>query len=553
MTREVIFLPPLATDMSKTWLKTLTLLASLAALCHAQCYEAYLPDFPTCQGYPECGYTCVGSYCASNSCQCSCTACANFVPNAEVDLNTGRCIPNTSSTTTASATTSTTATIGFDATAVWPYCSWAILEQGTCGSCYSFSAIETLTARLCITENTDWSALWSNATSQFRRDLRSAVFISPNNILGCSSIQASAPCNGGNSITVLNNINKFSKQLGTCVSETGSCSFGCLPYSYGGLTGDLNVCNASNMLLDSSCSGQCVQSGQGNPLPLPYIFSTSYIPPFSPNAIMAEIKANGPVSVAIRVPSSGTFFKYWNSLNSLSPTVYLATDEDYANGSDGHAVQIVGWTMIDGCLAWKVRNSWGATSLSGGADGYFYVPIGEVVANMFIEYEPVTVWLGQNQGWSSSDVNPDTASATNLYNQYLTSSQLPTAAASMVGDQMTHAPDVSSPLSGGITVRYNVNKYLSGHQFANSSIADYMNNFPEQTIAHIHSISTQVVQGMRISTSFLAVHRREGTVHLHNVSFHLAPNLTSNVLQSSVHDLGSTQLIFNSLAKTLPV
>jgi len=39
-----------------------------------------------------------------------------------------------------------------------------------------------------------------------------------------------------------------------------------------------------------------------------------------------------------------------------------------------HIVQITGWTTLNGVLAWKVRNSWGA---GWGSSGYIYIAVGK--------------------------------------------------------------------------------------------------------------------------------------------------------------------------------
>ena len=61
------------------------------------CYEAYLPDFKTCSNYEDCGYTCVGQYCAysGSTCRCDCNECAVFHPGKVASTATGRCVDRT--------------------------------------------------------------------------------------------------------------------------------------------------------------------------------------------------------------------------------------------------------------------------------------------------------------------------------------------------------------------------------------------------------------------------------------------------------------------------
>jgi len=61
------------------------------------CYEAYLPNFKTCSNYEDCGYTCVGQYCAysGSTCRCDCNECAVFHPGKVASTATGRCVYRT--------------------------------------------------------------------------------------------------------------------------------------------------------------------------------------------------------------------------------------------------------------------------------------------------------------------------------------------------------------------------------------------------------------------------------------------------------------------------
>ena len=58
------------------------------------CHMAYLPEHPTCRGYGQLGYTCVGDYCAysGNDCKGNCKTCSKFYPNHVFDPITARCL-----------------------------------------------------------------------------------------------------------------------------------------------------------------------------------------------------------------------------------------------------------------------------------------------------------------------------------------------------------------------------------------------------------------------------------------------------------------------------
>ena len=70
----------------------------------ANCWEAYLPNYPNCGGYSSAGYTCVGDYCAAMDPGGSPSTCAvDKGANYVVDQATGRCSPSPGPTGSAGA------------------------------------------------------------------------------------------------------------------------------------------------------------------------------------------------------------------------------------------------------------------------------------------------------------------------------------------------------------------------------------------------------------------------------------------------------------------
>lgn len=65
---------------------------------HAQCYQAYLFSYPSCSGYPACGYSCSGSYCSTNNTvkactgSCTCTLCARYYNLRVLQVSSGTCV-----------------------------------------------------------------------------------------------------------------------------------------------------------------------------------------------------------------------------------------------------------------------------------------------------------------------------------------------------------------------------------------------------------------------------------------------------------------------------
>jgi hypothetical protein len=64
----------------------------------------------------------------------------------------------------------------FDSTTQWPNCDWTIYNQGSCGSCYTFSTSETVTSRMCT------AGVWADTQPSVSTN---TVGISPTNLLDC--------------------------------------------------------------------------------------------------------------------------------------------------------------------------------------------------------------------------------------------------------------------------------------------------------------------------------------------------------------------------------
>jgi hypothetical protein len=62
-----------------------------ASVASNGCYTAEIAQWTWCIGYEKVGYTCSNGFCSVDTCDASCTNCADFYPNASFDKSTARC------------------------------------------------------------------------------------------------------------------------------------------------------------------------------------------------------------------------------------------------------------------------------------------------------------------------------------------------------------------------------------------------------------------------------------------------------------------------------
>ncbi|KAL1832426.1 hypothetical protein ACET3Z_002077 [Daucus carota] len=215
----------------------------------------------------------------------------------------------------------------FDARTAWPKCSSIgnILDQGHCGSCWAFAAVESLSDRFCI---------------QFDMN----ISLSVNDLLSCCGILCGFGCNGGYPIAAW----RYFKRSGVVTEE-------CDPYF------DQTGCSHPGCepgYPTPKCKRQCVG---GNVLwkKSKHFSVSAYKVHHDPSNIMTEVYKNGPVEVSFTVYED---FAYYKS------GVYK-----HITGAQmgGHAVKLIGWgTTDEGEDYWLLANQW---NRSWGDDGYFKI------------------------------------------------------------------------------------------------------------------------------------------------------------------------------------
>ncbi|GAB2298129.1 Cathepsin B-like protease 3 [Dionaea muscipula] len=218
----------------------------------------------------------------------------------------------------------------FDARTAWPQCSTIgrILDQGHCGSCWAFGAVESLSDRFCI---------------QFGMNLSLSV----NDLLACCGFLCGNGCNGGYSIYAWRYFvhhGVVTEQCNPYFDDTGCSHPGCEP-----------------AYPTPKCERKCKD---GNELwkKSKHFSVSSYRINSAPHDIMAEVYKHGPVEVSFTVYED---FAYYKS------GVYKHITGGVLGG---HAVKLIGWgTTADGNDYWLLANQW---NRGWGDDGCFKIKRG---------------------------------------------------------------------------------------------------------------------------------------------------------------------------------
>ncbi|KAM9317372.1 cathepsin B [Gastrophryne carolinensis] len=230
----------------------------------------------------------------------------------------------------------------FDSREAWPNCPTIreVRDQGSCGSCWAFGAVEAISDRVCVHSNAKVN-----------------VEVSAEDLLSCCGSECGMGCNGGYPSGAWS----FWTEKGLVSGGLYDSHIGCRPYS-------IPPCEHHVNGSRPSCKGEegdtpkCVkkcEAGYGPDYKSDKHFgSTSYSVPSSPNEIMAEIYKNGPVE--------GAFLVYEDFPTYKSGVYQHVTGEEIG----GHAIKILGWGVEDGTPYWLCANSW---NTDWGDNGFFKI------------------------------------------------------------------------------------------------------------------------------------------------------------------------------------
>uniref|UniRef100_G1TBY1 Cathepsin B n=1 Tax=Oryctolagus cuniculus TaxID=9986 RepID=G1TBY1_RABIT len=229
----------------------------------------------------------------------------------------------------------------FDAREQWPNCPTIkeIRDQGSCGSCWAFGAVEAISDRICIHTNGHVN-----------------VEVSAEDMLTCCGGQCGDGCNGGYPSGAWN----FWTKKGLVSGGLYDSHVGCKPYSIPPcehhVNGSRPACTGEGDT--PRCSKTCEPGYSPSYKEDKHYGYSSYSVSSDENEIKAEIYKNGPVEGAFTVYSDFLMYK---------SGVYQHTTGDIMGG---HAIRILGWGEENGVPYWLVANSW---NTDWGDKGFFKI------------------------------------------------------------------------------------------------------------------------------------------------------------------------------------
>ncbi|XP_063825007.1 cathepsin B [Ostrinia nubilalis] len=233
----------------------------------------------------------------------------------------------------------------FDPREKWPDCPTLneIRDQGSCGSCWAFGAVEAMSDRYCT---------YSNGTKHFH--------FSAEDLLSCCPI-CGLGCNGGMPSLAW----EYWKHGGLVSGGNYNSSQGCKPYEIPPcehhVPGNRLPCTG-----DDSKTPKCVRTCEKN---YNVDFKKDkrygkhvYTVRGGEDHMKAELFKFGPVEGA---------FTVYADLLSYKSGVYKHTQGDALGG---HAIKIMGWGEENGMKYWLIANSW---NTDWGDNGFFKILRGE--------------------------------------------------------------------------------------------------------------------------------------------------------------------------------
>lgn len=228
--------------------------------------------------------------------------------------------------------------LAFDARVHWPQCKsiGSIRNQGRCGSCWAFAAVEAFADRLCI----GGGSMTFSGSAEYMVD--------------CDQQQAG--CSGG----FLDDAWRFLKSSGIPSEE-------CDPYQYckNPMRSNCSSAQVASTLKEAAANSSCPSKCKdGSPIRQDMVRAESAYAVSTPGNISAmqlEIMSRGPIEVS---------FYVFSDFMTYSKGTYFRT-KSASGPQGGHAVRILGWGVDEhGTEYWLVANSW---SREWGEEGFFRI------------------------------------------------------------------------------------------------------------------------------------------------------------------------------------
>jgi len=215
----------------------------------------------------------------------------------------------------------------FDPRTKWANCPSLkeVRDQGNCGSCWAFGAVESMTDRICIA---------SNGAKNFH--------LSAEDVLSCCRTCGDG-CNGGYPAAAWS----YYDRDGVVTGGQYNSKEGCQPYEIQAcdhhVVGHLQPCTGDAKT--PKCSKSCESGYNGTFKDDKHFGAKSYMVSGEQN-IMEELVNKGPVEAAFTVYSD--FLAYKTGVYSHTSGQALG----------GHAVKVMGYGTENGDKYWLVANSW---------------------------------------------------------------------------------------------------------------------------------------------------------------------------------------------------
>ncbi|XP_064536868.1 cathepsin B [Drosophila montana] len=233
----------------------------------------------------------------------------------------------------------------FDARTAWPNCPTIgeIRDQGSCGSCWAFGAVEAMSDRVCI---------HSNATVNFH--------FSADDLVSCCHT-CGFGCNGGFPGAAWS----YWTHKGIVSGGSYGSKEGCRPYEVEPCEHHVNgtrpPCHNGNT---PSCTHKCESGYSVDYAKDKHFGAKAYSINRNPRDIQREIMTNGPVEGA---------FTVYEDLILYKTGVYQHV---HGRQLGGHAIRILGWGVWgeNKVPYWLIGNSW---NTDWGDNGFFRILRGE--------------------------------------------------------------------------------------------------------------------------------------------------------------------------------
>lgn len=237
----------------------------------------------------------------------------------------------------------------FDSRKRWPDCDVTISQvrdQGSCGSCWAFGAVEAMSDRICIATQGE-----------------TVIDLSAEDLVSCCGFFHLPPCGFGCS-GGFPDMAWLHWRLNGIVSGGLYNGTGCRPYSIPPCAHHVNgtslpECGGKNGETGETpeCKKQC-QEGYGKGYTDDRYYGNAVYSLKGEEAIKADIYLNGPVEAAYTV---------YSDFPSYKSGVYQAHTNETLGG---HAVKVIGWGVENGVKYWLAVNSW---NKYWGDNGYFKI------------------------------------------------------------------------------------------------------------------------------------------------------------------------------------